>query len=74
MPIPIMPDTKAGVSSLRQFSNDNGGERIDIIAKIENQAGVDNIEEIGEACEGIMISRRDTPPSNKNRIKTQRNG
>lgn len=50
---------KSDVASLRQFLNDNGGSNIDIIAKIENQAGVDNIEEICEACEGIMIARGD---------------
>ena len=51
--------TKADVVSLREFLNENGGSNIDIIAKIENQAGVDNIEEICEACEGIMIARGD---------------
>ena len=51
--------TKADVVSLREFLNANGGSNIDIIAKIENQAGVDNIEEICEACEGIMIARGD---------------
>lgn len=51
--------TKADVVSLRKFLNENGGANIDIIAKIENQAGVDNIEEICEACEGIMIARGD---------------
>ena len=51
--------TKADVMSLRQFLNENGGSSIEIIAKIENQAGVDNIEDICEACEGIMIARGD---------------
>ena len=51
--------TKEDVQSLRKFLNDNGGQQIDIIAKIENRAGVDNIEAICEACEGIMIARGD---------------
>ncbi|MBQ4092140.1 MAG: pyruvate kinase, partial [Firmicutes bacterium] len=51
--------TKEDVVSLRQFLNDHGGADIDIIAKIENQAGVDNIDAICEACEGIMIARGD---------------
>ena len=51
--------TKEDVVSLRQFLNENGGSNIDIIAKIENQTGVDNIDEICEACEGIMIARGD---------------
>ena len=32
---------------------------VELIAKIENQAGADNIEEICEACGGIMIARGD---------------
>ena len=51
--------TKEDVEGLRKFLNDNGGQQIDIIAKIENRAGVDNIEGICEACEGIMIARGD---------------
>ena len=47
------------VLSLRKFLNENGGENIEIIAKIENQSGVDNIEAICEGCEGIMIARGD---------------
>lgn len=36
---------KKDVVDLRTFLNENGGEDIDIIAKIENRSGVDNIEE-----------------------------
>ena len=36
-----------------------GGENIDLIAKIENRSGVDNIEEICSLCDGIMIGRGD---------------
>lgn len=47
------------VADMRRFLNDHGGEQIEIIAKIENRAGVDNIEQICTACEGIMIARGD---------------
>ena len=47
------------LESLRAFMNENGGAGIDIIAKIENQAGIDNIEDICRACEGIMVARGD---------------
>lgn len=44
---------------VQAFLNENGGEDIALIAKIENQPGVDNIEEISQYCEGIMIGRGD---------------
>ena len=50
---------KKDVEDLRSFLNANGGEHIDIIAKIENRAGVDHIDEICEIADGIMVARGD---------------
>ena len=44
---------------VRKFVNECGGERVELIAKIENQSGYDNIEEICKECEGIMVARGD---------------
>lgn len=44
---------------VNNFLRANGGSDIDIIAKIENRSGVDNIREICQECEGIMIGRGD---------------
>ncbi len=44
---------------VKEFLSQNGITDIDIIAKIENRSGVDNIEEICEECSGIMIARGD---------------
>ncbi|MBQ4070996.1 MAG: pyruvate kinase [Clostridia bacterium] len=47
------------IKKVRDFLDANGGEDIDIIAKIENRAGVDNIDEICNVADGIMVARGD---------------
>lgn len=44
---------------MRAFLEANGATDIELIAKIENQSGIDNIEEICQECSGIMIGRGD---------------
>ncbi len=44
---------------VKEFLAEQGADNVDIIAKIENRSGVDNIEEICEECSGIMIARGD---------------
>ncbi|SDB53559.1 pyruvate kinase [Pseudobutyrivibrio sp. YE44] len=51
--------TKKDMEELRTFLDENGGKDIVVIAKIENQPGVDNVEEILEIANGIMVARGD---------------
>jgi len=51
--------TKQDMVELRTFLDENGGEDVEVIAKIENQPGVDNVEEILEVANGIMVARGD---------------
>lgn len=47
------------VLQVRKLLADNGGADINIIAKIENSEGVQKIDEIIEAADGIMVARGD---------------
>ena len=50
---------KQDLIDVRNYMREIGAEGIELIAKIENQSGVDNIEEICEYCDGIMVARGD---------------
>lgn len=47
------------ILDIRQFLHEHGSDDIDLIAKIENRAGVNNLESILEVSDGIMIGRGD---------------
>ena len=47
------------VMDIRNLLERVGAGSVEIIAKIENQQGIDNIDEIIEAADGIMVARGD---------------
>lgn len=51
--------TKEDVKAIRKVLDENGGKDIKIISKIENQEGIDNLDDIIELSDGIMVARGD---------------
>ncbi len=47
------------ILDIREFLDANGGNKIQLIAKIENQSGIDNAREILQHCEALMVARGD---------------
>ena len=47
------------VNEVRKLLDDNGGSKIKIISKIENKQGIDNLQDIVDASDGIMVARGD---------------
>ena len=51
--------TKENIEQIKALLKEHNAEHIQVIAKIENQAGLDNIDGILEAADGIMYARGD---------------
>ena len=50
---------KQDLIDVHEYLKELDAEHVELIAKIENQSGFDNIDEICEYCDGIMVARGD---------------
>jgi pyruvate kinase len=49
----------AHIQELRDILISHNADHIGIISKVENQEGLDHIEEIVDASDGVMVARGD---------------
>ncbi|GAB0174975.1 MAG: pyruvate kinase [Candidatus Altimarinota bacterium] len=51
--------TEQNVREIREFLDENSGDEIKIISKIENEEGIENLDSIVGISDGVMVARGD---------------
>lgn len=55
----VHSQSKADVLFIRKVLDEAGGQQVKIISKIENEAGLQNFDDILEVTDGVMVARGD---------------